>query len=45
MGNDMVNNCRLNVSALCLTLYTQRVLSQVYLADSLPLATVATLGS
>lgn len=44
MWNNMVNDCRLNVSALCLALHTQWMLSQVCLADSLPLAAVATLG-
>ena len=40
----MIDHRCLDVSALCLTLHTQRVLSQVCLADSLPLASIATFG-
>ena len=42
--NDMVNDCCGHILALRQTLHAQRVLPQVRLADTLPLAAVATLG-
>lgn len=44
MRNDMVNDCCGHILALRQTLHTQRMLPQVRLADTLPLAAVATLG-
>ena len=42
--NYVVNHRCRNVSSLCHTLHTQRVLTEISLAYSLPLAAVATLG-
>jgi hypothetical protein len=42
--NDMVNDRCGHILALRQTLHAQRVLPQVCLADTLPLAAVATLG-
>lgn len=44
MRNNVIDHRCLDVSALCLALHAQWMLSQVCLADSLPLASIATFG-
>lgn len=44
MRNDVVNDRCAHELAPCQTLHAQRMLPQVRLADTLPLAAVATLG-
>ena len=44
MRNDMVDHGRCREPSLCFATHTQRMLPQVRLADTLPLAAVTTLG-